>query len=66
MNIELNRLEATEIAKAKNIRLWYWPRIANPYRVHIRFPGHPYALYAAYATKAEALASFQKLCIEGF
>ena len=59
MNPKINptNLSATEIAKAINMRLWYWPRTALPYKVHARLPGKPYHLQSEHATEAEALAA---------
>jgi hypothetical protein len=63
MNPKINpgNPSATELAKALNVRVWYWPRTENPYRVHTRLPGKPYRLHSAHATEIEAMAEFDRV-----
>jgi hypothetical protein len=59
--IDPSNLQATELAKAPNLRVWYWPRTENPYRVHTRLPGKPYRLHSAHATEVDAMAEFDRV-----
>ena len=61
--IDPNASTATELAKAHNLRVWYWPRMENPYRVHSRLPGKSYRLHSAHATEAEAMAEFCRVSL---
>jgi hypothetical protein len=59
--IDPNSLTATELVKSHNLRLWYWPRMENPYRVHSRLSGKSYRLHSAHATEDEAMAEFYRV-----